>query len=165
MKSFSTEEVNRVIQRALLLKQRIGISREDLLEIGRELGLKSEVIEAALLQEMAEKSKETAERDWRQSRKFGFHWHLWSYLITCGILLLINSLTPGPWWFQWPVIGWGIGLLFHFQSVYFPTTRQVEKGLAKTCASRHSVALPVGPNAYLFFVPKLYSLKISIRMN
>ncbi len=59
MKSFSTEEVNRVIQRALLLKQRIGISREYLLEIGRELGLKSEVIEAALLQEMAEKSKES----------------------------------------------------------------------------------------------------------
>ena len=61
MKSFSTEEVNRVIQRALLLKQRIGISREDLLEIGRELGLKSEVIKAALLQEMAEKSKETTD--------------------------------------------------------------------------------------------------------
>jgi len=61
MKSFSTEEVNRVIQRALLLKQRIGISREDLLEIGRELGLKSEVIEAALLLEMAEKSKETTD--------------------------------------------------------------------------------------------------------
>ena len=131
MKSFSTEEVNRVIQRALLLKQRIGISREDLLEIGRELGLKSEVIEAALIQEMAEKSKKTAERDRRQSRKFGFHWHLWSYLITCGVLLLINSLTPGRWWFQWPVIGWGIGLLFHFQSVYYPTTRQVEKNLRK----------------------------------
>lgn len=61
MKSFSTEEVNRVIQRALLLKQRIGISRKDLLEIGRELGLISEVIEAALLQEMAEKSKETTD--------------------------------------------------------------------------------------------------------
>ena len=61
MKTFSTEEVNRVIQRALLLKQRIGISREDLLEIGRELGLKSEVIEAALFQEMAEKSKETTD--------------------------------------------------------------------------------------------------------
>jgi len=68
MKSFSTEEVNRVIKRALLLRQRIGISREDLLEIGRELGLKSEAIEAALLQEMADKSKETAERDWRQGR-------------------------------------------------------------------------------------------------
>ena len=61
MKSFSTEEVNRVIQRALLLKQRIGISREDLLEIGRELGLKSEVIEAAFFQEIAEKSKETTD--------------------------------------------------------------------------------------------------------
>ena len=132
MKSFTTEEVNRVIQRALLLKQRIGISREDLLEIGRELGLKSEVIETALLQEMAETSKETTEKDWRQNRKFGFHWHLWSYLITCGLLLLVNSLTPGPWWFQWPVIGWGIGVLFHFQSVYYPTARQVEKGLRKS---------------------------------
>ncbi len=132
MKSFSTEEVNRVIHRALQLRQRIGISREDLLEIGRELGLNAEVIEAALLQEMAEKSKDAKEKEWRQSRKFGFHWHLWSYLITCGLLLLINSLTPGPWWFLWPVIGWGIGLLFHFQSVYYPTARQVEKALRKS---------------------------------
>ena len=135
MTSFSTEEVNRVIQRALLLKQRIGISREELLEIGRELGLESQVIETALAQEMAEKSKETAEREWMQDRKFGFHWHLWSYLITSGILLLINSLTPGPWWFQWPVSGWGLGLLFHFQRVYFPTARQVEKGLRKHAPS------------------------------
>ena len=131
MKSFSTEEVNRVIQRALLLKQRIGISREELLEIGKELGLEPPMIESALAQEMAEKSKETTARDWRQSRKFGFHWHLWSYLITSGILLLINVLTPGPWWFQWPVIGWGIGLAFHFQSVYFPTARQVEDGVRR----------------------------------
>jgi len=129
--SYSTEEVNRVIQRALHLKQRIGISQEELLEIGKDLGLDSRMIEDAIAAERSVQSRKKAEKEWRQSRKFGFHWHLWSYLITSGILLLINVLTPGPWWFQWPVIGWGIGLAFHFQSVYFPTARQVEDGVRR----------------------------------
>jgi len=129
--TYSTEEVNRVIQRALHLKRRIGISQDELLEIGEDLGLDSRMIEAAINEEMAVHSKENAEKEWRQSRKFGFHWHLWSYIVTNGVLLLVNILTPGPWWFQWSVIGWGIGLAFHFQSVYFPTTRQVKEGLRR----------------------------------
>ena len=128
LQTYSTEEVNRVIQRALHLKRRIGISQAELLEIGEDLGLDSQMIEAAIAEERAALSREKAEKEWRQSRKFGFHWHLWCFLITNGTLFLINILTPGPWWFQWPVIGWGIGLAFHFQSVYFPTTRQVEEG-------------------------------------
>ena len=132
METFNPEEVNRVIQRALLLKKQIGISREELLEIGRDLGLDPHVVETALSQEKAATSRVEEAREWRRSRKFGFHWHLWSYLATGGILVLINSLTPGPWWFQWPLIGWGIGLVFHFQSVYFPTVRQIERGLRKS---------------------------------
>ena len=131
IQTYSTEEVNRVIQRALHLKRRIGISQEELLEIGKDLGLDSRMIEAAIKEEIAVQSKEKTEKEWRQNRKFGFHWHLWSYIVTNGVLLLINILTPGPWWFQWSVIGWGIGLVFHFQSVYFPTTRQMEEGLRR----------------------------------
>ena len=89
------------------------------------------VIEAAINEEIVVQSKEKAEKGWRQSRKFGFHWHLWSYIVTNGVLLLINIMTPGPWWFQWSVIGWGIGLVFHFQCVYFPTTRQMVAGLRR----------------------------------
>ena len=134
IQTYSTEEVNRVIQRALHLKRRIGISQEELLEIGKDLGLDSRIIEAAINEEIVVQSKEKAEKDWRQNRKFGFHWHLWSYIVTNGVLLLINILTPGPWWFQWSVIGWGIGLACHFQRAYFPTRHQVKEGLRRDSA-------------------------------
>ena len=129
--TYSTEEVNRVIQRALHLKRRIGISQEELLEIGKDLGLDSRMIEAAIVEEKTAQSRGKAEKEWRQNRKFGFQWHLWSYIITNGILLLINIFTPGPWWFQWSVIGWGIGLACHFKAVYYPTARQVEEGIRR----------------------------------
>ena len=35
-------------------------------------------------------------------------------------IMLINKFTPGPWWFQWSVLGWGIGLAFHFKAIFFP---------------------------------------------
>lgn len=129
LQTYSTDEVNRVIQRALHLKRQIGISQEELLEIGKDLGLDSRMIEAAINEEMATKSKEKAEKEWRQNRKFGFHWHLWSYIVTNGVLLLVNILTPGPWWFHWSLIGWGIGLACHFWSVYYPSERQVKEGI------------------------------------
>ena len=128
LQSYSPEEVNRLIQRALHLKRRIGISRQELLEIGNDLGLDSRMIEAAIAEERSARLREKSEKEWRQNRRFGFHWHLWSFLITNAVLLLINILTSGPWWFQWPLLGWGIGLACHYKSVYFPTARKVEEG-------------------------------------
>lgn len=51
--------------------------------------------------------------------KFGFLVHLTIYLIVNIMLLGINLLTsPGYLWFMWPVMGWGIGIVFHFLAVY-----------------------------------------------
>jgi len=41
-------------------------------------------------------------------------------------LLLINNFTPGPWWVQWSVLGWGIGLAFHFKAIYFSHGKRFE---------------------------------------
>ncbi|MFC1534803.1 2TM domain-containing protein [Thermodesulfobacteriota bacterium] len=51
-------------------------------------------------------------------RKAKFHRHLWSYIIVIGALILFNIFTPGPWWFQWPTLGWGIGMAFHFRAAF-----------------------------------------------
>lgn len=130
-RTYSTQEVNRIIQRALQPDQREGIGHAELLEIGKELGLDAQRIEAAIVQENSEVRRRQTMEHWRNSRKFGFHWHLWSYLLTNGGLLLINALVPGPWWFQWSLIGWGIGLAFHYQRVYFPTRRQIDNALRR----------------------------------
>jgi hypothetical protein len=55
----------------------------------------------------------------RVEAKFGFYIHLAVYLVVNGLLLTINLLTaPGEYWFLWPLLGWGIGLLFHGLGVF-----------------------------------------------
>jgi hypothetical protein len=47
-------------------------------------------------------------------RKIGFFIHLTAYLVVNGGLMLFNFLVvPAKLWAFWPLLGWGIGLLFH----------------------------------------------------
>ncbi len=44
-----------------------------------------------------------------------FKIHLMAYLITNGALLVANLLfTPGKYWVIWPILGWGLGVVFHY---------------------------------------------------
>jgi hypothetical protein len=69
----------------------------------------------------------------------GFYIHL---LVFCGViagLAGINMLTRGDWWVQWPLLGWGIGLLVHGATVFTPfrlfgpdwEQREIDKQLKK----------------------------------
>ncbi len=37
----------------------------------------------------------------------GFYIHLATYIAVMALLLLIDFLTGGGWWFYWPLLGWG----------------------------------------------------------
>ena len=119
-RQYSSDDVNRIIRRALKLKQNDSITHEDLLNTAKEFGVDPQTIESAVEQEMKDYEKTRLRESKQDSRKAGYHKHLWSYIIVIGGLLLINIFTPGPWWFQWPAIGWGIGLAFHFRAAYIP---------------------------------------------
>lgn len=56
----------------------------------------------------------------RVEAKMGFYSHLTSYVIVNGFLIAIYMFTtPGGYpWFIWPMLGWGIGLAFHFVAVF-----------------------------------------------
>lgn len=44
----------------------------------------------------------------------GFYGHLLTYVLIMLFFLFINlKYTPRHLWFFWPMLGWGIGLLFH----------------------------------------------------
>jgi hypothetical protein len=46
--------------------------------------------------------------------KMAFYVHLAVYLAVNALLIAINLLTSaGHLWFQWPLLGWGIGVLVH----------------------------------------------------
>ena len=46
--------------------------------------------------------------------RIGFYIHLVVFLLVCAGLVAFNWLTtPKIWWAQWPLLGWGIGVLGH----------------------------------------------------
>jgi hypothetical protein len=55
----------------------------------------------------------------RVEQKLGFYIHLAAYILVNGLLVAIDLMTsPGTYWFMWPLIGWGIGVLFHGLSIF-----------------------------------------------
>ena len=54
-----------------------------------------------------------------QVRKLkGFYIHLAQYVLTVALLAVINALTtPNRWWVQWVIMGWGIGVFFHWLQI------------------------------------------------
>ena len=117
---YTSDEVSRIIRRALKLEQEENISHRELLQTAEELGLDPQTLQEAIKREKTDLEKERAKKLRLQRKKAAFRRHLWSYIIVnCG-LFLINVVTPGPWWFQWPLLGWGIGLAFNFKAAYYP---------------------------------------------
>jgi hypothetical protein len=50
----------------------------------------------------------------------GFIAHLIAYILVNIMLIVINAVyTPGVVWFFFPLIGWGIGLGFHYMGATY----------------------------------------------
>lgn len=55
----------------------------------------------------------------RVKAKKGFFSHLTAYFIVIGFLFLMNMATwDGELWFIFPMMGWGIGIAFHYVGVF-----------------------------------------------
>ncbi len=133
-RKYSSEEVNRILRRALSREHEDLISYEELVETARELGIDPVELGSAIEQEEAGQSTREARETWLKRKRSGFYAHMWSYIIVNTALLLIDIFTPGGWWFQWALLGWGIGLAFHFRDAFFPSEEQIEKGTRKALA-------------------------------
>lgn len=56
----------------------------------------------------------------------GFLIHVGIYVVVNALLIAINLANrPDHIWFHWPLIGWGIGVLFHGLALFaFPQVRE-----------------------------------------
>ncbi len=118
--TYDSEAVNRIIRRALNHSTSDAVCHDDLLETARDLGIEPRPLEIAIREERSSHRKVKAAKVRLKRRRARYQQHLWSYIIVITALFLINTMTPGPWWFQWPMLGWGIGLAFHYRSAYHP---------------------------------------------
>ena len=124
-KQYSKEQVDRIIRRALKLKKEDSITHQELVDTAKEFGIDPPTLEAAIAEDQKMFKKERERRERLLRRKARFHRHLGSYIIVIGALLILNTMTPGPWWFQWPALGWGIALALNFKAAYFPMPKDL----------------------------------------
>ena len=57
-------------------------------------------------------------------KKLGFRILAIAFVPTIALLLVVNLLTGSPYWVQWVVLGWGIGLFCHWFFVLGPGARK-----------------------------------------
>ncbi len=79
----------------------------------------------------------------RADMKLAFRSHLFAYVLVNAGLVVINLITsPDYWWFVWPMMGWGLGLLAHGVTVYMDgesmRDRLIEQEFEKLRKSRVS---------------------------
>ncbi|MEE1674582.1 2TM domain-containing protein [Agarivorans aestuarii] len=110
-KSYSPQQLEQIISLGLREQQnqQNHVSEAELYDIAQQSGLDAQQTDAALKQWQHQQQQQQA-----QSKKLlAFKIHASSYLSICCMLFLIDWLTGGPWWFFWPMLGMGIGLLSH----------------------------------------------------
>jgi len=55
----------------------------------------------------------------RVKKKKDFYEHLTTFLVMSVFFFVLNMMTaPGSWWFYWPILGWGMGVLFHYLDTF-----------------------------------------------
>jgi hypothetical protein len=62
----------------------------------------------------------------------GFLQHLGAYVITIGMLFVINLVTSrDSWWFLWVAFFWGIGLAFHAYDVFIGENKELARRITE----------------------------------
>lgn len=63
----------------------------------------------------------------RAQAKYGFYKHLAVYFVINLMLFFINLVTaPETFWSIWPMIGWGVAIVFHAARVFVFAVREDE---------------------------------------
>lgn len=54
----------------------------------------------------------------------GFYIHLTVFVAVMAILIAVDFAKGDSWWAQWPLIGWGLGVLGHAYLVFSPASKK-----------------------------------------
>ena len=128
-RTYSREEAQAILARAVEKQHELGdqLTHDDLLAVGRELGVSSEAIEAAAATSGDELVVEREVRDRVAARRRGFVAHFVPFLVINVLLATINLMTGGPMWFVWAALGWGVGLAMHALTALAPDRAKIER--------------------------------------
>jgi len=107
-KTYTRQQADEILRRALAVQPADGISHDDLVAAAREVGVPGEAIEAAA-QQLGEDQR-VSERAAliRRRRRTAFLRHLLIYLVVNAGIFFVDRADGGAYWFQYPLIIWGV---------------------------------------------------------
>ncbi|MEY4547367.1 MAG: hypothetical protein RL685_3562 [Pseudomonadota bacterium] len=110
-RTYSREEADEILRRALEHRGEDGISHDDLLAAASEVGIPTSAVEAAASQ-LGEHQLVRQRMDLlRGQKRRAFARHLLTFLIANGGVFLFDRFDGGPWFFHYLLIVWGIVLM------------------------------------------------------
>ena len=56
----------------------------------------------------------------------GFYIHSFVFVLVMTLLLAINWIASPVWWVQWPLLGWGLGVVGHAIAVFSGASRTLK---------------------------------------
>lgn len=135
---YRPEQVREIIRRAQRrpeAQDSEGLTRTELLETAREVGLDEGQVAAALAEFDEDQRLEAAQRELRQLAYRRVSGHLLWFLICNGLLAALNLSLGGPLWFLAPLCLWSVIFLVHLRGALFPDPdrqrEQARKRLAR----------------------------------
>jgi NAD(P)-dependent dehydrogenase (short-subunit alcohol dehydrogenase family) len=109
-KTYTRDEADEILRRALAMEAAEGIRHDDLVAAAREVGIPAEAIEQAAEHVAAQGPVVAMAERIRHERRRAFFRHLLTYVVVNAGLFAIDWLGGGAWFFYFPLILWGIVL-------------------------------------------------------
>lgn len=110
-KTYSSEDVQHILQAALAYQSDRLFSQSQLKEMAAELNISAEVLAQAEATWQAAAAERQGAIAAAQQRRKAYRQQLVSYLVVNTGLILINLATSGTVsWAIYPLLGWGLGL-------------------------------------------------------
>jgi hypothetical protein len=110
-RTYSREQADEILRRALAHQGEDGISHDDLIAAAREVGIPPSAVEAAASQLGEHQLVRERMALLRRQKRRAFVRHLLTFLIVNGGVFLFDQFDGGPWFFHYLLIVWGIVLL------------------------------------------------------
>lgn len=126
--TYSSDDVQAILGRALERQRAHGageLSYDELLAIGRDVGLSEGAIEAAAREHEREGDVDAEVARRVRKQRQGFVSHAATFALVNAFLVALNLTTSGTLWSFWPLFGWGFGLAMHLLSVALPDRDQL----------------------------------------
>lgn len=123
-RKYSKDDIENIIREGLKEENQEWFSKEDVLELGKNLGLQSSTLEEVMKRRAEAKQNKREEQSRLKQLMHAAVPHGGKFLIISIFLFLLNAVVSSYWWCVFPILGIGMGtafkLLEEFEKIYKP---------------------------------------------